>query len=375
MPLRPGNSEAVIGSNARAEIKLRGGSDRSAKLDAAAARIDSIVRRARGDADFKESDHPRGQPENAGQFGAGGGGKESKSGKSEKSEPSEATKESKSKREIRGVNEKEKQALKAYTLAGSYPLNDFLRNGTSVEKGKWSNATPLRTNEDVKEAVQEIDSAMERASLDKETTVFRGVNNDVWKMITEGLEVGGVIQDKGFVSTSLKKLTSSSLTHFMKIVVPKGAKAIPLEGLVPNRSAGEILLNRGTRFRVVSKTKTNMVLEVIDDDAKKADAAGSVRSVNFDGKERGDRAAKLDAALTRIDSIVRARCDMDGAPRSKRMYPGYTLSELQEMVKTATGETLEKMSKEIVARESGASKVSVTPQIQGGKVQVKVGRL
>lgn len=61
----------------------------------------------------------------------------------------------------------------------------------------------------------------------------------------------------------------------------------------------------------------------------------------------------------------------------KRLYPSYHISELKSWVKEGKldPETNKKVLREIVARETGTSKVKVTPQIEGGKVKNKVGRM
>lgn len=64
---------------------------------------------------------------------------------------------------------------------------------------------------------------------------------------------------------------------------------------------------------------------------------------------------------------------MDGAMKSNRKYPSYSLAELESFV--ANGEGNAVMVAEIAARKSGISTVYQTPQILGGKPVVKVGRL
>lgn len=63
---------------------------------------------------------------------------------------------------------------------------------------------------------------------------------------------------------------------------------------------------------------------------------------------------------------------MDGAV-SQRKYPSYTTKELEAFV--AAGRGNDAMTQEIADRKSGASIVRATPQIQGGKVVTKVGRM
>jgi hypothetical protein len=63
---------------------------------------------------------------------------------------------------------------------------------------------------------------------------------------------------------------------------------------------------------------------------------------------------------------------MDAA-KTKRRFPGYTLRELKERV--AAGQGNEAMVLEIEARESGRRTPGVTPQIQGGLVIPRLGRM
>ena len=230
--------------------------DMLAQVDRMADRVDALCA-ARHDAEFNEADHPRGQAENAGQFGPGGGShtKPAEGGGKDRKATGGASKP---------LGKSHKEALQRYTLAGSYPINDFLRNGTAVEKGKYANASSIRSQADLKKVVRDLDQAFSQASLDKETTVFRGVNEDAWKKIQKQAAAGEV-EDKGFVSTTTdrKSVTGSSLTHWMKITVPKGAKAIPLGGDIANRTKNEILLDRGTKFRVIKLTRSGVELEVV----------------------------------------------------------------------------------------------------------------
>ena len=164
----------------------------------------------------------------------------------------------------RKLNQSEKSSLQKYTLSGSYPINEYLRNGTQVEKGRYANATPIRSQKDMREAIAGMDEVFENASIDKETTVFRGVNEAAWEKIKKQA-ASGMVEDAGFVSTTTdkKSVTGSSLTHWMTITVPKGAKAIPLDGDIANRTKNEVLLNRGTKFRVVKLTARGVTLEVV----------------------------------------------------------------------------------------------------------------
>ncbi len=54
---------------------------------------------------------------------------------------------------------------------------------------------------------------------------------------------------------------------------------------------------------------------------------------------------------------------MDGAPKSKRLYPAYTLAELEAIVTKGEGHAA--MIGEIAARKSGKSVTFKVPQILG----------
>lgn len=56
-----------------------------------------------------------------------------------------------------------------------------------------------------------------------------------------------------------------------------------------------------------------------------------------------------------------------------RKYPSYTLTELEKFVAEGKGNPV--MVQEIADRKSGASTVKTTPQILGGKAQVRIGRM
>ena len=61
------------------------------------------------------------------------------------------------------------------------------------------------------------------------------------------------------------------------------------------------------------------------------------------------------------------------ANNGTRKYPSYTLAELEKFVAEGRGNAT--MMQEIEARKAGTSVRLVTPQILGGKVQTKIGRM
>jgi hypothetical protein len=63
---------------------------------------------------------------------------------------------------------------------------------------------------------------------------------------------------------------------------------------------------------------------------------------------------------------------MDGAT-STRKYPSYTTAQLEAFVASGQGNAV--MVKEIADRKAGFSVIHATPQLHGGKVQIKIGRM
>ena len=58
---------------------------------------------------------------------------------------------------------------------------------------------------------------------------------------------------------------------------------------------------------------------------------------------------------------------------NNRKYPSYTLADLEKFVAEGRGNAV--MVQEIADRKSGKSIVKPTPQILGGKVQTRIGRM
>jgi hypothetical protein len=56
---------------------------------------------------------------------------------------------------------------------------------------------------------------------------------------------------------------------------------------------------------------------------------------------------------------------MDGAMKTSRMFPAYTLKELEAAI--AAGRGTDAMVTEVAARKAGASKVFVVPQLMPRK--------
>lgn len=155
--------------------------------------------------------------------------------------------------EMIDVGRPEADAINAYTGGGFRDMNGYLRSGKTRD---------YMTAEEAKAAIAGLDTVFERMPTNKRPyQVHCGVINpdDVFGPV--GSKDGKVFKDKGYVSTTwhakerygtakgAKTLGKADIT----IHVPVGSK-----GFQPNEfgafgdSEGEVLLPRGSRFKIVS---------------------------------------------------------------------------------------------------------------------------
>jgi len=135
-----------------------------------------------------------------------------------------------------------RNAIKSYTASGYVGMNGGLRKGLL----------------DAHTAGQV--SAMDRAfvsvaPLSSQIAVHRGFSNHESILGPVGSHVNGVFIDNGFVSTSVKQETAGSFGSsgvICDIIVPKGTKVLKTGTLSSHQTEKEVILNRGTKFKIVS---------------------------------------------------------------------------------------------------------------------------
>jgi len=129
-------------------------------------------------------------------------------------------------------------AVRQYTRGGA--INSHLRDGT----------VSLDTQ---KEQVAKLDSAIRKFTLPEDLVVYRSVKG------VSKLTAGQVVEDKGFVSTSTNRRYASGDVHSRvtkaRILLRAGQHAGPIGNPLTDRPGeDEVLLPRGSKFRVVGKT-------------------------------------------------------------------------------------------------------------------------
>jgi SPP1 gp7 family putative phage head morphogenesis protein len=153
----------------------------------------------------------------------------------------------------------ERKALDDYKATGYLRLNEGLRTG------KLATGKPITPAMHAR--VDAIDRAIEKGTLSKDTTLFRSFRP------TEGLnlEVGDVIKDDAFISTSTSTKAPMAFaseaeklgkpSYVARIQAPSGTHVAYADAQASQRAGGllkenEIILPRGTSFKV-TKVRTN----------------------------------------------------------------------------------------------------------------------
>lgn len=135
----------------------------------------------------------------------------------------------------------------SYTGAGNIGVNGMLRSG-KYDPNKPSYIT---------ERVKALDTAMKHFKTDKNIVVWRGCHN-----CFQG-KVGSVVQDKGFLSTSvsINSAFHNSYKTKYKILVPKGASVLPVGAKSSHPNEGEVILPRDSRLFKVDETTLRLILD------------------------------------------------------------------------------------------------------------------
>lgn len=138
-------------------------------------------------------------------------------------------------------NSRDIDALTWYTGDGYLDLNDMLRQGGSdvVLKSK----------------VKRMTRAFDQAGVTPDSVIVkRGFSSDALEeLLRKGVAKGETITDLGYMSTSLTNADYGNIEMIMK--VPEGANAIPVEPITKVKGELELLVNRGSSFRVDKATQ------------------------------------------------------------------------------------------------------------------------
>lgn len=144
------------------------------------------------------------------------------------------------------------EAINEYVSSESFSLNASLRG-----KGKKPS--------EFSKLVGDLDESMK--PLDREATLFRGFDQPYEELFGRPPKVGDVFKDEGFTSTSLEKKVAGDFSLegqglLIEIRSPSGIRAI----ITPGPEA-EVLLGRGTSFKVEEVLNDRVVVRIVDQQA------------------------------------------------------------------------------------------------------------
>ena len=137
------------------------------------------------------------------------------------------------------------QSIKHYTNGSYGDLNRNLRQGKPMNEAQATLAAHL-------------DEALAKSKTVEDIVVYRGLGSGAEKFFGDSVTVGTVLIDNGYISTSKAKDKSFNGTK-CRINVKKGSRAIDVSTMSLHSHEKEVLLPRGSMFKVTGVAPTGEV--------------------------------------------------------------------------------------------------------------------
>jgi SPP1 gp7 family putative phage head morphogenesis protein len=158
------------------------------------------------------------------------------------------------------MSKSQAEAVVNYTKNGYLNMNGYLRTGKlPISRGQ-------AYLDEITNMITDLEEVFIKAPpITEDLLVFRGVSDVDFGDMLEGLKVGQVFGDKGFVSTTLKRDVAfqdfGGDVTLIEIVVPAGNRVVSPLAMLEDRSLvtgtmaaeQEVIINAGSKFKVVSK--------------------------------------------------------------------------------------------------------------------------
>jgi hypothetical protein len=162
------------------------------------------------------------------------------------------------------MDEFEQAAARGYTDRKiCFKMNDHLWNG-------------MPAPQDILDAVDLLDQALQRASLPEDMILHRGVSQETWGLMKSDpkyVTPGKIFPARGFTSTTYdrvrawkyasEKVKDADEIAMIEVLAPKGTQALSLEAHSYSPGDCEILINRNTKFKVIEARKDGNVMRLI----------------------------------------------------------------------------------------------------------------
>ena len=148
------------------------------------------------------------------------------------------------------ITEEEKISLQNYFGRDYVSINEKLRY------------SKIKQEINVRSDIMNIENAISKNTVKDSLKVYRGSSFE--KSTIDKMQIGSVFSDKAFVSTTLEKNTAKNYTTsyvkekksvLMRIKVKKGVNGIMRTGVDGGMFESELLLQAGSRFKVINKVQ------------------------------------------------------------------------------------------------------------------------
>jgi hypothetical protein len=146
------------------------------------------------------------------------------------------------------ITKNEKRGLRIYTGDDYEPINAHLRFGRTI-------SSKLTT------AIQDMESAFQKITMKENVLLQRGSNwmpDEIENAISSGnidSVKGMVLQDKGYMSTSIDATSNFSGKYQLQIKAPQGTEGIYVGEFSEYKTEYEVILNKGTKLKIVDVVK------------------------------------------------------------------------------------------------------------------------
>lgn len=155
---------------------------------------------------------------------------------------------------INGLSEKEKHAIEKYTYnSGDQKPERFFERLNRMLRGDAAEDKKLR------EYAETISGALKRSKIQHDIIAYRNLDIPLY----DEFEVNDLVTEGQFISTSITQGAALNKPYKILIYVPKGSKGAYIEKISKYPGQRELLLDKDTIFRVISKKEKEIELQVI----------------------------------------------------------------------------------------------------------------
>lgn len=155
---------------------------------------------------------------------------------------------------LNSLSEKEKHAIKKYTFnSGDQKPDRFFERLNAMLRGDAVEDKNLR------DYAETISGALKKSRIQHDVIAYRNLDIPLY----DEFEVNDLITEGQFISTSVTQGAALNKSYKILIYIPKGSQGAYIEKISKYPKQRELLLDKDTIFRVISKKEKEIELQVI----------------------------------------------------------------------------------------------------------------